>query len=160
MREFYAWVGVWPPLSLIASRLTWEQLWSSAETCHTSTALTALYRSTCQTPGSTITHIICKPSYPANTKHLYNICTASAQRLRRWSNIVQMLYICVRFTGYSHLCWYRNNATTLSTQHPLVSFTLSCELLGLPPISNWKKIMAWFDKMSKYYGLYQMKVSL
>ena len=28
---------------------------------------------------------------PANTNHLYNICTTSAQRLRRWSNIVQML---------------------------------------------------------------------
>ena len=27
---------------------------------------------------------------PANTKHYYNICTTSAQRLRRWSNIVQM----------------------------------------------------------------------
>ena len=29
---------------------------------------------------------------PANTKHLYNICTTSAQRLHRWSNIVQMLF--------------------------------------------------------------------
>ena len=27
---------------------------------------------------------------PANTKYLYNICTTSAQRLQRWSNIVQM----------------------------------------------------------------------
>ena len=26
--------------------------------------------------------------YPASKKHLYNICTTSAQRLRRWSNIV------------------------------------------------------------------------
>ena len=30
-----------------------------------------------------------KSSFPANTKHLYNIYTTSAQRLRRWSNIVQ-----------------------------------------------------------------------
>ena len=29
-----------------------------------------------------------KPSCPANTNHLYNIYTTSAQRLRRWSNIV------------------------------------------------------------------------
>ena len=36
---------------------------------------------------------------PANTKHLYTICTKSAQRLRRWSNIVQMLYKCFVFTG-------------------------------------------------------------
>ena len=35
----------------------------------------------------------------ANTKHLYNICTTSAQRLRRWSNIAQMLYKCFVFTG-------------------------------------------------------------
>ena len=38
--------------------------------------------------------------YPANTKHLYIICTKSVQRLRRWSNIVQMLYKCLLFTGY------------------------------------------------------------
>ena len=31
-------------------------------------------------------------SLPANTKYLYNICTLTAQRLRRWSNFVQMLY--------------------------------------------------------------------
>ena len=37
--------------------------------------------------------------YPANTKHLYNIYTTSAQRLRRWSNIVYMLYKCSVFTG-------------------------------------------------------------
>ena len=35
---------------------------------------------------------------PANTKHLYDICTTSAQRLRRWSNIVHMLYKCFVFT--------------------------------------------------------------
>ena len=36
---------------------------------------------------------------PANTKHLYDICTTSAQRLRRWSNIVQMSYKCFVHTG-------------------------------------------------------------
>ena len=37
---------------------------------------------------------------PADTKHLYNICTMSAQRFRRWSNIVQfMLYNCFVFAG-------------------------------------------------------------
>ena len=40
-------------------------------------------------------------SYPANTKHVYNISTTTAQRLRRWSNIVQMLYKCVVFTAMS-----------------------------------------------------------
>ena len=28
--------------------------------------------------------------HPANTKHLYNMCTVLDQRLRRWSNIVHM----------------------------------------------------------------------
>ena len=38
----------------------------------------------------------------ANTDHFYNICTTSAQRLRRWFNLVQMLYkmFCV--------CWEYN----------------------------------------------------
>ena len=36
---------------------------------------------------------------PANTKHLYNICTTSAQRLRRWSSVVQMLCKCFVFAG-------------------------------------------------------------
>ena len=36
----------------------------------------------------------------ANTKHLYTICTTSAQRPRLWSNIVQMLYKCFVFDGY------------------------------------------------------------
>ena len=37
--------------------------------------------------------------HPANTKYLYDICTTPAQRLRRWSNIVQMLYKCFVFAG-------------------------------------------------------------
>ena len=36
---------------------------------------------------------------PTNTKHLYNIYTMSAKRLRRWSNIVQMLYKCLCLLG-------------------------------------------------------------
>ena len=36
---------------------------------------------------------------PANTKHLYNIYTTSAQRLRRWSNVVYILYKCFVFVG-------------------------------------------------------------
>ena len=33
-------------------------------------------------------------STPSNTKHLYSNCTTLAQRLRRWSSIVHMLYKC------------------------------------------------------------------
>ena len=32
--------------------------------------------------------------YPANTKHLHDICTTSAQRLRRWADVVQISYKC------------------------------------------------------------------
>ena len=42
---------------------------------------------------------------PANTKHLYNICTMSAQLLRRWSNIVQMLCQCFVFAGIVNQHW-------------------------------------------------------
>ena len=40
-----------------------------------------------------------RSSNPANSKHLYSICTTTAQRLRRWSNIVQMLNKCFVFAG-------------------------------------------------------------
>ena len=36
---------------------------------------------------------------PSKHKHLYNICTTPAQLLRRWSDIVQMLYKCFAFAG-------------------------------------------------------------
>ena len=39
---------------------------------------------------------------PANTKHLYNICTMFGQRRRRWADVVQMLYKCFVFAGYVH----------------------------------------------------------
>ena len=38
---------------------------------------------------------------PANAKHLYNICTTSAQRLRRWFNIVQKNNVIQIFC----VCW-------------------------------------------------------
>ena len=41
--------------------------------------------------------------YPANTKHLHNICTKPAQRLRRWSNFVQMLHKCFIPANTKHL---------------------------------------------------------
>ena len=36
---------------------------------------------------------------PPNTKHLHTICKKSAQRLRRWTNIVQMFQKCCVFTA-------------------------------------------------------------
>ena len=40
--------------------------------------------------------------YPANTKHLYNICKMLDQRRRRWADVVQVLYKCFVFAGYLH----------------------------------------------------------
>ena len=39
--------------------------------------------------------------FQVNTKDLYNNCTMFDQRLRRWSNIVQLLYKCFVFTGFT-----------------------------------------------------------
>ena len=54
---------------------------------------------------------------PANTKHLHNICTMLDQRLRRWADVVQMLYKCFVFAGNSSwsgiaYCWRRWQADT------------------------------------------------
>ena len=47
-------------------------------------------------------HVYINRIFPANTEHLYNICTTSAQRPQRWSNIVQMFCVCwVRAGGFS-----------------------------------------------------------
>ena len=42
---------------------------------------------------------MCTTARPSKKNHLYNICTASAQGLRCWSNIVQIVYKCFVFTG-------------------------------------------------------------
>ena len=47
----------------------------------------------CRLQAATESHI------PANTTHLYDICTMLDKRRRRWSNIIQMLYKCFVFAG-------------------------------------------------------------
>ena len=42
-----------------------------------------------------------KNLFPVNTKHLYNICKRLDQRLRRLSNLLQMLYKSLVITGLS-----------------------------------------------------------
>ena len=54
---------------------------------------------------ATMTESMISKRGPANTKHLYNICTTAAQRLRRWSTIVQMLCKCFVFPRW----WERDN---------------------------------------------------
>ena len=48
----------------------------------------------------------------ANTKYFYNICTTLAQRLRRWSSIVQMFYKCFVFTGRIGIDYLKGNLLT------------------------------------------------
>ena len=51
-------------------------------------------------------------TFPANTKHLYNICTMLDQRRRRWADVVEMLYKYFVFAGlwafifYQHIVYY------------------------------------------------------
>ena len=56
---------------------------------------------------------------PVNTKHLYDIYTTSAQRLRRWSNIVEMLYKCFVFTGNGWRCHSPTCRSRFSPSHPV-----------------------------------------
>ena len=79
---------------------------------------------------------------PANTKYVYNICTTSAQRLRRWSNIVQMLYNWFVFAGIhpfvpkGTILFYQSNTILCFTNIPQpFHFSwqylwLSCRLVG------------------------------
>ena len=41
--------------------------------------------------------------YSANTKYLYTLCTMLEQRRRRWAEVVQLLYKCFAFVGYTFL---------------------------------------------------------
>ena len=56
-----------------------------------------------------------KRTFPAKTKHLYNICTASVQRRRRWPKIAQMLF------GYFGL----NHCDTLNTHRGTIMYKCS-----------------------------------
>ena len=58
----------------------------------------------------------------ANTKHLYKMCTTWVQRLRRWSNIVQMLYSCFVFTGTAMIVSDLNTHSLLM-YHQLATFS-------------------------------------
>ena len=51
------------------------------------------YENDCLRGGELIYNLL-----SVRTKHLHNICTTPAQRLQRWSSIVQMSYKCFVFT--------------------------------------------------------------
>ena len=68
---------------------------------------------------------------PANTKHLYTICTTSAQRLRRWSNIVQMLYKCFVFAGKMIYMWVSDVTCTIDKLSS--DYLLTCRFSKVKP---------------------------
>ena len=83
--------------------------------------------------------IIKSAIFPANTKHLYNICTMLAQR---WANIVQMLYKCFVFTKLSvspsHILF-----VSLVERGVIVGAGVSyehCQLYRHQPLSQSEKI--------------------
>ena len=69
-------------------------------------------------------------------KHLCNICSTSAQRLLRWSNIVQMLCKCFVFTGFLtrdlNDSWSRWLPTTANKSMTIIiayiSFIIKCSI--------------------------------
>ena len=75
---------------------------------------------------------------PANTNYLYNICTMLDQRLRRCSNIVQMLYKCFVFLGNSIgllTSWFFSPGTADLWSFELRSMSIlrsSLELITVP----------------------------
>ena len=71
---------------------------------------------------------------PVNTKHLYNICTMTVQRRRRWAGVVQMLYKCFVFTRIPTLPRF-----AIRAHHPGAvsrsrrAYTLICLVKKSPP---------------------------
>ena len=56
-------------------------------------------------PGSAINTINTYDPGEGLAQQTQNICITFVQRLRRWSNIVQMLYKCFVFSGlFTHAC--------------------------------------------------------
>ena len=77
-------------------------------------------------------------SFRANTKHLYNIGTQPAQRLRRWSNTVQMFYKCFVFIGfrrpYLFMSLYAYSASLIGLKyykyHIVLSVFIMTKIIG------------------------------
>ena len=70
---------------------------------YSSHPITYIYVCNTITPRYIFTLVDCI-IFPANTKHLYNICTMFDQRRRRWADVVQMLCKCFVFAGFTIDC--------------------------------------------------------
>ena len=79
---------------------------------------------------------ITKHIRPAKTKHLHNMCTTSAQRLRLWANIVQILYKCFVFAARVFLKTERICGPTYKSNHPSKNKTFVQHLYNVGPTSS------------------------
>ena len=99
---------------------------------------------------------------PANTKHLYNIWTKSTQRLRRWSNNVQMLFKCCVFAGiaeYFQILFFQDKILTLASltvDKSFTSFELIIVIYQYAPFTHVRTCKCgciWFNPVSDLYLL-------
>ena len=82
------------------------------------------------------THYSLDESYPLTTKHLYNICAMLDQRRRRWADVVQMLYKCFVFAGYSQ----SQNLQRFSDDNYTMLFTMLFTMLQCDRAFNHRNI--------------------
>ena len=73
------------------------------------------------------------PSTRVNKKHLYNICTMSGQRWKRWADVVQMLYKCFVFAW---VCKYDSRAGRWDVQFRIMMTKPSLYTNGMYKLDN------------------------
>ena len=69
-------------------------------------------------------------------KKLYDICTMSAQRRRRWADVVQMLCKCFVIARFLAITKHLHNMLTLYKCHTIVLRTFPCGHLA--PSDSWR----------------------
>ena len=88
---------------------------------------------------------------PVNTRHLYNICTMSGQRRRRWADVVQMFCVC--WDLHPKIGLYQNTLLYCSVYRFLLHMCLwfhlnlrcSSNIIRLCYIGNCCKIVMWWS---------------
>ena len=111
--------------------------------------------------------------YPANTKHLYNICTTSAQRRRRWStNVLCLLGRAVMCgTPLSGILWPVNYADKQAGESPFVTADMSLVRWVTPKLhqfynpfqferEKWENAPAFKFPGKKFFSLLTRKGSI
>ena len=91
---------------------------------------------------------------PANTKHLYNICTMLYQRRRRWADVVQMLYKRFVFSGRVH--WHAGSATL--TQQGGLDWSSPLNLIQNPTYGHFIKLTLHWANLDPRPALFHLFV--